>query len=229
MSKVTLSIIIPVYNEENLVTASLPVIFDLPIDKEIIVVNDGSTDNTLSILKEINKKYSFKLVDQSINQGKGAAIRRGLEEIESDYFIVCDADLEYDPLDIIKLLEFAQKENNNNLAVYGSRFLNNKTNTFHYFINRFLTAITNILFNSRLTNMETCFKLIPSPALEKIRLSSKRFEIEPEITVQLLKNRYQIKELPINYIRRSYKEGKKITPKDGVLAVIMLLKEKFRK
>jgi glycosyltransferase involved in cell wall biosynthesis len=229
MSKVTLSIIIPVYNEEKLVAASLPTIFALPINKEIIVVNDGSTDNTLTILKEINKKYPFKLIDLAINRGKGAAIKRGLKEINSDYFIVCDADLEYDPLDINKLLKFAQKENNNNLAVYGSRFLNNKNNSFHYFINSFLTVVTNVLFNGRLSDMETCFKLIPSTALKKIKLSSKRFEIEPEITAQLLKNNYQIKELPVSYVRRSYQEGKKITAKDGVAAIITLLREKFQK
>ncbi len=229
MSKPILSIIIPIYNEENVVADSLPAIFNLSIDKEVVVVNDGSTDDTLTILEELNKKYQFKLIDQRINQGKGAAVKRGLEEINSDYFIVCDADLEYNPQEIINLLEFIRKENNDSLVVYGSRFLNHKPKTFHYLVNKFLTTLTNILFGGQLTDMETCFKLIPASALEKIKLSGKRFEIEPEITAQLLKNNYQIKELQISYDRRGYKDGKKITPKDGVLAVKTLIKERFKK
>lgn len=228
MSKKILSIIIPIYNEERVVAESLPAIFNLPIDKEVIVVNDGSTDNTLYILEKMNSEYNFKLINQQTNQGKGVAVKRGLEEIDSDYFIICDADLEYNPQEIIKLLEFIQKEEDK-VAVYGSRFLNNKRKSFHYLVNKFLTNLTNILFNSNLTDMETCFKLVPASALEKIKLSGKRFEIEPEITAQLLKNKYRIKELPISYNRRSYKEGKKITMKDGILAVIVLFKEKFKK
>jgi len=222
-----LSIIIPIYNEEKIVADSLPAIFNLKINKEIIIVNDGSTDNTLAILVELNKQYNFQLINQQTNQGKGAAVKKGLEIIKGDYFIICDADSEYDPQDIIKLFQEIDKEKKDNLVIYGSRFLNNRTLSFHYLVNRFLTTLTNLLFGGRLTDMETCFKLIPRKALEKIKLTGRRFEIEPEITAQLLKNNYQIKELPINYYRRSYREGKKITPKDGVLAITTLLREKL--
>ena len=222
-----LSIIIPIYNEEKIVADSLPAIFNLKINKEIIIVNDGSTDNTLAILVELNKQYNFQLINQQTNQGKGAAVKKGLEIIKGDYFIICDADSEYDPQDIIKLFQEIDKEKKDNLVIYGSRFLNNRTLSFHYLVNRFLTTLINLLFGGRLTDMETCFKLIPRKALEKIKLTGRRFEIEPEITAQLLKNNYQIKELPINYYRRSYREGKKITPKDGVLAITTLLREKL--
>ena len=224
-----LSIIIPIYNEEKIVAESLPAIFNLSLDKEVVVVNDGSTDDTLNILKHLKLAHSFKLIDQASNQGKGAAVKRGLEEINGKYFIVADADLEYDPREIAKLLSLAQGLNGQKLAVYGSRFLGKRSKTFHYLVNSFLTRLTNILFQSKLTDMETCFKLIPSSALGKIKLSGKRFEIEPEITAQLLKNKYEIKELPISYNRRGYKEGKKITPKDGWLAIKTLLKERLNK
>jgi len=222
-----LSIIIPIYNEEKIVADSLPAIFNLKINKEIIIVNDGSTDNTLTTLVDLNKQYNFQLINQQTNQGKGAAVKKGLEIIRGDYFIICDADSEYDPQDIIKLFQEINKEEKDNLVIYGSRFLNNRTLSFHYLVNRFLTTLTNLLFGGRLTDMETCFKLIPRKALEKIKLTGRRFEIEPEITAQLLKNNYQIKELPINYYRRGYREGKKITPKDGVLAITTLLREKL--
>jgi len=221
-----ISIIVPVYNEDKILEQSLPKIFELPLEKEVIIINDGSTDNSLEVLKKLKKDNDFELIDQRINQGKGASVKKGLENINGDYFIVCDADLEYNPEDIIKLSNEAKEDN---LAIYGSRFLNHKPFSFHYFVNRALTTLTNILFRSKLTDMETCFKLIPSSALKKIQLSGKRFEIEPEITAQLLKRGYKIKELPINYDRRGYHEGKKITPKDGVLAVITLIKEKLKR
>ncbi|HPY08641.1 MAG: glycosyltransferase family 2 protein [Patescibacteria group bacterium] len=228
MSKL-LSIIVPVYNEERLINKSLPLIFDLNTNKEVIVVDDGSTDKTPELLNNLKNKYDFILVRQDLNQGKGAAVKRGLEEIRGDYFIICDADLEYDPQDIIKLFNEVINEESDNIVIYGSRFKNVKKISFHYLVNTFLTRMTNLLFGSHLTDMETCFKLVPKSALKKIRLSGKRFEIEPEITARLLKSGYTIKELPISYNRRTYEEGKKITAKDGVLAVKTLLKEWFKK
>ncbi|MFH1427192.1 MAG: glycosyltransferase family 2 protein [Patescibacteria group bacterium] len=222
-----LSIIVPVYNEANLIRKSLPPIFNLAIDKKVVIINDGSSDLTLNILKDLQKKYNFKLINLETNQGKGSAIRHGLNYINSDFFTICDADLEYDPQELIKLLYHAQTKNNNKLAVYGSRFLNIKPKNFHYIVNAFLTKLTNFLFQTNLTDMETCFKLIPSSALKEIRLTAKRFEIEPQITAQLAKHGYQIEELPINYQRRRFNDGKKIKPKDGFLAIYMLLKEKL--
>lgn len=223
-----LSIIIPVYNEGKLVASALAPIFTLPIDKEIIIVNDGSTDDTAKALHDLSLKYDFRLITQVINQGKGAAVKRGLAEASGNYLIVCDADNEYDPQDIFLLLSEASKHQDSKTAVFGSRWLNKKNSGWHYQINHFLTALTNLLFGSRLTDMETCFKLIPSGALIDLRLSGRRFEIEPEMTAQLIKAGYQIKEVPISYRRRSYEEGKKIKPRDGLLAILTLLKEKFK-
>lgn len=220
-----LSIIIPIYNEEKIAAASLPLIFDLEINKEVIVVNDGSYDKTPAILAELKSRYDFRLINQPTNRGKGAAIRRGLEEIKGDYFIICDADSEYEAADIIKMFEKI-KETSGKCALYGSRFLDKPGFSFHRSVNRFLTVLTNLLFGSKLTDMETCFKMIPASALKEIRLSGERFEIEPIITAQLLKKGYEIKEIPIDYHRRGYKDGKKISPRDGLIAVLTLFKEK---
>jgi len=227
MPEKLLSIIIPIYNEEKIIATSLPPIFNLEVNKEIIIINDGSDDETFKILKTLNQQYKFKLINQITNQGKGAAIRQGFKEISGDYFIICDADLEYDPLDIKFLFEKITSTDNNNLVLYGSRFLVNKPLTFHFLVNKFLSGLTNLLFKSRLTDMETCFKLIPVSALKKLNLSSRRFEIEPEITAQLLKNKYLIEEWPISYKRRNYQEGKKIKARDGLQAIKTLLKEKL--
>ncbi len=224
-----LSIIVPVYNEEHLITKSLPEICRLNINKEVIVIDDGSQDKTPFLLQELKKTYNFKLITQAINQGKGAAVKKGLQEIKGDYFIVCDADLEYEPQDIASLFTQAEKAGHEKIAFFGSRFKNNKSFTFHYLVNRFLTELTNLLFKIRLTDMETCFKMLPVSALSKIKLSGKRFEIEPEITTGLIKAGYKIKEIPISYTRRSYQEGKKITAKDGFLAVITIFKTRFTK
>ncbi|MEI6835343.1 MAG: glycosyltransferase family 2 protein [Candidatus Falkowbacteria bacterium] len=226
-----LSIIIPVYNEEKIIATSLPAIFSLALSKEIIIINDGSSDNTLSILKDLNKTYPFKLIDQAVNRGKGEAVKLGLEVFTGDYFIICDADLEYAPEDIIFLWQEIEKidlaQPDKKIAVYGSRFLNKPKISFHYLINKFLTRLTNILFSSQLTDMETCFKLIPRSFLETSKISGRRFEIEPEITAKLLKNNYQIIERPVSYCRRTYLEGKKIKARDGLLAIKTLLAEYF--
>ncbi len=224
-----LSIIIPVYNEEKIVAQSLPPIFNLKITKQVIIVNDGSTDETLKIIKNLESQYSFTLINQTLNKGKGAAIRRGLEEIRGDYFIIYDADSEYNAGDVTMMFDYINKENNlsKKLVLYGSRFLEKSELSFHYIVNTFLTKLTNFLFSSKLTDMETCLKMIPSSALNEIKLSGKGFEIEPIITAQLLKNNYIIKEVPISYNRRSYKDGKKIKAKDGFIAVLTLFKERF--
>ncbi len=224
-----LSIIVPVFNEEHLIEKSLPTICQLSINKEVIVVDDGSSDRTPIILVALQKQHNFHLIRQEPNQGKGAAVKRGLKEITGNYFIVCDADLEYDPNDIerlfLKMSSLINSENDGKLAIFGSRFLNKPRPSFHYLVNRFLTELTNLLFRVKLTDMETCFKLIPTSALASINLSGKRFEIEPEITARLIKSGYKIKEFPISYARRGYSEGKKITAKDGLLAVITIFKE----
>ena len=226
-----LSIVIPVYNEEKLVLKSLRPILELPINKEVIVIDDGSKDDTINLLHKLQDKYQFKLLIQEINQGKGAAVRKGLENISGDFFIICDADLEYNPSDIVTLFKRIQKydQTKEKIAIYGSRFLVNNRISFHYLVNAFLTKLTNILFKTKLTDMETCFKLIPSKSLEEIKLYGDRFEIEPEITAQLIKNGYQIKEIPISYNRRGYIDGKKITAKDGLMAVQAIISQRFKR
>lgn len=226
MANFSLSIIIPVYNEDKIAASFLPSIFELPLDKEVIVINDGSTDNTTVVLEKLAQRFPFRLINQPTNQGKGAAVKRGLEEINGEYFIVCDADAEYNPRDIIRLLDEIKKSGQKT-AVYGSRWLDSDPGGWHYQVNHFLTGLTNQLFSSHLTDMETCFKLIPAAARQDLRLKGRRFEIEPEITAQLLKAGYEIRELPISYRRRSYKEGKKIKPRDGLLAIITLFRERF--
>lgn len=226
-----LSIIIPIYNEEKIIKTSLPPILSLNIDKEIIVINDGSNDNTLAFLHDLQKDYTFTLINKEVNSGKGNAIKLGLENIKGDFFIICDADLEYNPLDIVFLLKEIEKiyQNNPNekIAIYGSRFLNKQNFSLHHFVNWTLTAITNIFFGSNLTDMETCFKLIPNKAILNTEIKGRRFEIEPEITAKLLKSGYKIIEKPISYKPRSYADGKKIRAKDWLLAIKTLIIEKF--
>jgi dolichol-phosphate mannosyltransferase len=224
-----LSIIIPIYNEALWLEKSLPAIFELPIEKEIIVIDDGSNDNSVEIVHKLNREYSFKFIKHQNNQGKGSALRTGIQAMTGDYFLACDADREYDPKDIIELFSIAKEKNQNNQAVtiYGSRFLNRKNFSFHYFVNKSLTLLTNILFSSRLSDMETCYKLIPKQVIDAIELKSSGFEIEPEITAQIIKKGFSIIETPISYNRRNYKEGKKIKAKDGLLAIKMLIKQKL--
>jgi glycosyltransferase involved in cell wall biosynthesis len=230
MSEKLLSIIVPVYNEEKIVAQNLPPIFNLPINKEVLVVNDGSTDQSAAALDQLATHYNFRLLNLQPNQGKGAAIKKALEEIKGDYFIVCDADGEYAPSDIMRLLAVIKENPKEKIAVYGSRWLGKNSSGWHYAVNKFLTSLTNLLFSGQLTDMETCFKLIPTSALkEDLRLNGGRFEIEPEISAQLLKAGYEIKEIPISYTKRSWKEGKKIKPRDGFLAILALLKERLRR
>ncbi len=231
-----LSIIVPVYNEEQLIGTSLPKIFELKIAKEVIIVNDGSTDQTGIILQDLQQKFNFQLISETKNKGKGFAVRQALKQISGNYFIIYDADDEYQLSDVVSLFEEIQKinlsmnapkSNPQPVVLYGSRWLHKPALSAHYLVNKFLTALTNLLFSSHLTDMETCLKLIPSTALKDLKLKGRRFEIEPEITAQLLKANYLIKELPIQYTRRNYQQGKKIKARDGLLAIYTLIKERL--
>ena len=224
-----ISIIVPVYNEKKTIASSLERILALPFEKEVIVVDDGSKDGTNLILEGLNASHNFRLIIQPNNQGKGAAVRRGLEEISGDCFIVCDADLEYDPAEISILWEKLSLDADREVAIYGSRFLGHKGKNLSYLANRLLTWLTNRLFATKLTDMETCFKLVPRSALLKLKLEAKGFEIEPEITAQLIKNGYAIEECPISYDPRGYGQGKKIGFRDGVKAIITLFRQKLKK
>ncbi len=222
-----ISVLIPVYSEKNTILLLIKQIENVEnLDKEIILVDDLSTDGTREILKEKfgGGKGDITVFYHSENLGKGAAVRTALKYAAGDYSIIQDADLEYEPKDYLKLIEFAEK--NNADIVYGSRFYKTwrTTSLFHFLVNKFLTILTNILFKANLTDMETCYKLIKTEVLKSLNLKSSGFEIEPEITAKLLKKGYKIYEVPISYRGRSYHEGKKIGWRDGVTSVWMLLR-----
>ncbi len=218
-----LSIIMPVYNEVNNIGHIIDAIKSVDIPKEIIVVDDFSQDGTRDILKKI---HGITLVLHDKNSGKGAAIRSGLEKATGNYVLIQDADLEYSPKEYIKLIEPVKKLNAP--VVFGSRILGKGIFMKRSFLaNRFLTTLFNILYNSRITDMETCYKLIRTDVLHSLKLISSRFEVEPEITCKLRKRKINIVEIPISYQGR--RSGKKIGPKDGIQAVWNLLKWKYKK
>lgn len=224
-----LSVIIPVYNEKN----TLEKIVDLVravegIDKEIIIVDDGSTDGSIEIIRKIESKYpDIKTVIKGENRGKGHTLKVGFKESIGDYVIIQDADLEYDPQDYTKLLRALDEDQVD--VVYGSRFSGNyeKMSTLHYFGNKLLTVLTNLFYGVMLTDMETCYKLVPGDFIRSIDIKSERFDFEPEITAKILKSGLKIREVPISYKGRAFSEGKKITWKDGFNAVFSLIKFRF--
>jgi len=246
-----LSIIIPVFNEEKTIKLVLDKIasINLPCQKEIIVVDDGSTDGTRKeILRYIDIKKlreKIKYIRHKINQGKGAAVRNGVKMASGDYILIQDADLEYNPEEIPKLLSviLACPESvpdpgrvrsslarmTKNIAVYGSRF-KNKTAVIpllYLWGNRFLTHLTNLLYGTRLTDMETGYKLLPTAFMKRIKLTSCHFDMEPEITAKLVKSGIKIIEVPISYKGRTHLSGKKLTFKDAFGAIITLLRFRF--
>ena len=227
----TLSVLLPVFNEKNTISPILKKIDevdlgDLGFDKEIIIVDDGSTDGTADILRRLGDKY--KIIYHSKNQGKGAAIRTGLKEVSGDYVIIQDADLEYDPQDYGKLLEVALK--NDAKVVYGSRLMNRQNKfsyTSYYLGGVFLNFATNFLYGTKITDESTCYKLFKTEVIKSIPLKCQRFEFCPEVTAKIAKKGIKIYEAPINYYPRHINEGKKIKWRDGVVALWTLIKYKF--
>lgn len=234
-----LSIIIPVYNEENTVGKVVKKVDRVKIigfEKEIIVVDDGSSDSTLKEVKLLKKEIKdLKVISHEKNQGKGAAVKTGIKNSTGDFILIQDADLEYNPEDIGKLL--VPIKNGETKVVYGTRLkrmpnFSRDERTFrfiiHYFGNKFLSFLTSALYRQWITDMETGYKIFPKSSLSKINLVSKSFNFEPEITAKLLKNGYKIKEIPITTNPRDYKEGKKLnTVRDGVIALQTLIKYRF--
>jgi glycosyltransferase involved in cell wall biosynthesis len=236
-----LSILIPVYNEENTVKQLLEKVGKVSLPKgfrkELVIVNDGSTDKTRRILNSLLKDRSaFKnssiiLFHHDTNKGKGAAIKTALKQASGDYLIVQDADLEYDPEDFIRLLDMAV--NKKAKVVFGTRLKNYPLNLWgknktvlpsHWVANTVLTWLTNVLYGSSLTDMETCYKLFHYSVFEKITLNANRFDFEPEVTAKVLRNGFKIIEIEIKTAPRSHREGKKIKWQDGVVAIWALLK-----
>lgn len=223
-----LSVIIPVYNEESTIGQVIDKVrrVDLPLEKEIIVVDDGSTDHTAEVL--IRKQQDVTFVHFSrINFGKGAAIRVGLTYVSGDIVIIQDADLELDPGEYRLLLEPILAGQTH--VVYGSRFLKTNPNIPRHTIlaNKFLTWVTNRLYGSRLTDMETAYKAFRAEVIKDLNLTCHRFEFEPEVTAKLLRNRYAITEVPISYNPRTQAEGKKIGWRDGIIAITTLLRHRL--
>lgn len=224
-----LSVVIPVFNEVSTIEEILRRVesVDAGLDKEIIVVDDGSTDGTREILKRLASP-SVKVFSHEKNTGKGGALRTGFAEAGGDIILVQDADLEYDPREYQKLLEPILDGRAD--VVYGSRFLGGPHRVlffWHYVGNRFLTTFSNMLSNLNLTDMETCYKVFKRDALQQIKLKSNRFGFEPEITIKLAKLKCRFYEVPISYSGRDYVEGKKIGWKDGLAAIFHLIRFKF--
>ncbi len=221
------SIIVPVYNEASTVAEVLERLPALPFDKEIIVVNDGSTDGTKAALQPFETRAGYQVHHSPVNLGKGSSVRIGFGMATGDIITIQDADLELDPFEYPRLIE--PVANGSAQVVYGSRFLEGgkKGHWAFYLANRTLSGLTNVLYGSRLTDIETCYKVLRRDVLEKLVLRGSRFEIEPELTAQLLKAGVTITELPISYNPRSRAQGKKISWRDGVAAVAMLVSQRL--
>jgi len=224
-----LSIIVPVYNEENTVLPLLQKVHKVKLfglKKQIIVVNDGSTDKTAQALKKV-KIPGVKIIQYEKNKGKGAAIRTAIPHTTGDFVIIQDADLEYDPADYEKVLELLL--NGKADVVYGSRFLGvHRSFLFwHYVGNKLLTFVTNILYDAVLTDMETCYKAFKGDLLRSLHLRSNRFDFEPEVTAKVLKRGSKLFDVPISYNGRDFAEGKKITWRDGFVAMACLIRYRF--
>ncbi len=221
-----LSVVIPVYNEKNTVAEVIKKVSCVVVDKEIIAVDDGSTDGTRKILKTMSLP-ELKIILKDKNEGKASAVRRGIREARGKYIIIQDADTEYDPEDYPALLKAV--ENKAVDAVYGDRFPRGRKNFLFksFMANKFLTLLTNILYGSRVKDMETCYKLIPRKVALSLELKEENFNIEPEITTKLLKKGLNIENVPIHYRGRSYEEGKKIGFMDFLSAIRVLFKYRF--
>jgi glycosyltransferase involved in cell wall biosynthesis len=223
-----LSVVIPVFNEKNTVLHLLERVRASELPKEIIMVDDYSTDGTRELLQGLPASEDLKIVLQPRNQGKGAALRAGFERVTGDVVIVQDADLEYDPAEYPNLVQpiLAGKAD----VVYGSRFLGGPHRVllfWHSVGNHFLTMLSNMMTDLNLTDMETCYKVFRADILKKIKLRENRFGFEPEFTAKIARARCRVYEVPISYSGRDYSEGKKIGWKDGVAALYFILKYRF--
>src|ERR671935_1649317 len=221
-----LSVVMPVYNERTTVDEIIRRVLAVPLRIELVVIDDGSNDGTTEILQQLQRELGFKLLRQA-NAGKGAALRRGFAEVSGNLLVIQDADLEYSPEEYPQLIELICQDKAD--VVYGSRFLGrHRAFMFaHYMGNKLVTFATNVLYNTMLTDMETCYKAMRVDVLRSMTLDSNGFGIEPEITAKIFKRGYRVYEIPITYAGRGYDEGKKITWTAGLVALWVLLKYRF--
>ena len=223
-----LSVVIPVYNEQAFLRETVRKVEAVDHDKEILLIDDCSTDGTQEILEEYKGRQGIRVFHHSRNQGKGAALRTGFTHAEGDIIIIQDADLEYDPKDYGTLLEPILDGRAD--VVYGSRFLGGPHRVmfyWHYVGNKLLTTLSNMFTNLNLTDMETGYKVFSKNVIDSIPLKCNRFGFEPEITSKIARKNFRVYEVPISYSGRDYSEGKKITWKDGVAALWFIVKFRF--
>ncbi len=220
-----ISVIMPVYNEVKTISKIVRRVQSVDLKKEIIIVDDASTDGTREVLQELANEPDITVLFHQLNQGKGAALRTAFNEVKGDIVIIQDADLEYDPFEYSKLIRPIMEGKAD--AVYGSRFLGGPHRVllfWHYLGNKILTLFSNMFTNLNLTDMETCYKVFKSSLLKEFTIESNRFGVEPEITTKLARLKCRIYEVDISYSGRDYTEGKKINWKDGIAAFYWILK-----
>jgi len=224
-----ISVIVPVYNERNSIAEIIKRIGAVALEKQVIVVDDGSSDGTREVLSRLGQDNNIKVLFHDKNRGKGAALRTGISQATGDIIITQDADLEYDPSEYPELIKPILMGNAD--VVYGSRLRGGKPQRVYLFWhklgNDFLTLITNILFNTTISDMETGYKVFRREVFEKVKIRSSGFAVEPEITAKIFKNKFRVYEIPISYYGRTYQEGKKITWKHGFEAIFALFWFKF--
>ena len=222
------SVIIPAFNEEQTIDQVVKAVHSLPIEKQIIVVNDGSTDGTYNALERLRESHELTVVHSEENRGKGFAIRSGLPYVQGEAVVIQDADMELSPVDLSELMKPLEKEDVQ--VVYGSRFLNGRGNaSFHNFIaNRILATYANLLYGCRITDESTGYKAFSSELITRLNLTCEGFEFCPEVTAKILRAGYRIHEVPVSYFPRTKKEGKKLRFwSDGLFAAWTLLKYRF--
>jgi len=223
-----LSVVIPVYNEIATIRTIIDKVMNVDLEKEIIIVDDGSTDGTREVLRSLEGKSRVRIFYRETNRGKGAALRDGFRHVTGDIIIIQDADLEYDPQEYPSLITPILDGRAD--VVYGSRFLGGPHRVlffWHYLGNKVLTLLSNMINNLNLTDMETCYKVFRAPILRQIEIKSNGFSVDPELTAKVARMGYRIYETPISYSGRDYSEGKKITWRDGFVALWCVFRYRF--